>query len=288
MSLIRTSGDQSWNGFVQKYPVTPHQTGVFWTPDGESYMYIVHAKFFKKTLHFLRNRHFYLFRGGFIWGLYGGGLTGKCQSFAHNLNLWPSRHTPQQFSQKVQGTDHLLCAFWTAGFTARPPDIGSVRCNGIFQGQNRTIGCIVDSSKGVFGRVSAFCVHPCGFCLENLNIGETLGGKFCSVLIRDTILVRCGYSSTKFSTTSKFSECDLHIFKTTSSRCWINWDSSVGRVHDCKSEGWWFQSRQKPFDKTRGQYSCRSTYHTTLNLEQLCTLIMTQVCVLNLVQPFYF
>ena len=114
---------------------------------------------------------------------------------------------------------HLLCAFWTAGFTACPPDIGSVRCNLIFQGQNRTIGCILDrsarlygdcmepdrmakysllvltdltenliqknqlfmcwppySSEGVFGRVSAFCVHPCGFCLENSNIDETIGG----------------------------------------------------------------------------------------------------------------
>ena len=28
--------------------------------------------------------------------------------------------------------------------------------------------------------------------------------------------------------------------------------------------------------------------HITVNLEQLCTLIMTHVCVLNLVQPFYF
>jgi hypothetical protein len=27
-------------------------------------------------------------------------------------------------SRKVQGTDHLLCAVWTAGFTPRPPDIG--------------------------------------------------------------------------------------------------------------------------------------------------------------------
>ena len=133
-------------------------------------------------------------------------MTGKCQSFVRNLNFWPARHTPPQFFQKVQGTDHLLCAFWTAGFMARPPDIGSVRCNGIFQVSNRTIGCILDrsarlygdcmepdhtakyslpvltdltenliqknqlfmcwppySSEGVFGRVSAFCVHPCGF-----------------------------------------------------------------------------------------------------------------------------
>jgi hypothetical protein len=43
---------------------TPCQTGVFWTPGTESY--ILHAKYFQKTLHFLRNRHFYLFWGGFV------------------------------------------------------------------------------------------------------------------------------------------------------------------------------------------------------------------------------
>ena len=46
------------------------------------------------------------------------------------------------FSQKVHGTDHLLCAFWTAGFTARAPDIGSVRCTQIFQVSDPTIVCI--------------------------------------------------------------------------------------------------------------------------------------------------
>jgi hypothetical protein len=72
---------------------------------------MLHAEIFSKTLHFLRNRHFYLFLGGFVWGLYGGGLTEKCQSFGRDLNFWPARRTPRQFSQKVQGTDHLLCAF---------------------------------------------------------------------------------------------------------------------------------------------------------------------------------
>jgi hypothetical protein len=42
-------------------------------------------------------------------------------------SLWPAPHTPQQFSQKAQGTDHFLCAYWTAGFTARPPDIRGFR-----------------------------------------------------------------------------------------------------------------------------------------------------------------
>jgi hypothetical protein len=112
--------------------------------------------FFKKTLHFLRNRHFYLFWGGFVCGLYRGGLNGKYQSFVHNLNVWPARHTPPQFSQKVQGTDHLLCAFWTAGFTARPPDIGSVWCNAIFQVSNRAIGCVLKR----FARLYGNCMEP--------------------------------------------------------------------------------------------------------------------------------
>ena len=40
------------------------------------------------------------------------------------------------FLKKVQGADHLLCAFSTAGFMARPPDIGSVWCTPIFQVSN--------------------------------------------------------------------------------------------------------------------------------------------------------
>ena len=127
---------------------------MFRTPDGESY--ILHAEYFQKTLHFLRNRHFYLFWGGFVWGLYGGGLTWKCQSFVRNLSFWPARRTPRQFSQKAQGTDHLLCAFWTAGFTPRPPDIGSVWCILIFQVSNRTIRCISKRSARLYGD----CIQP--------------------------------------------------------------------------------------------------------------------------------
>ena len=83
-------------------------------------------------------------------------MTGKCQSFVRNLNFWPARHTPRQFSPIAHNPGHLLCAFWTAGFTARPPDIGSVRCTGIFQGQNRTIGCILDRSARLYGD----CMEP--------------------------------------------------------------------------------------------------------------------------------
>jgi hypothetical protein len=178
-----------------------------------------HAKYFQKTLCDRWNWHFHLFRAGFVWGLYGGGLNGKCRSFVRYLNFWPARHTPQQFFPIAHKPDHLLCAFWTAGFTARPPDIGSARCNTIFHASNRTIVCILvrsarlygdcmepdhtakyslpvltdlienliqkklfmcwppDSSEGVFGRVLAFCVHPCGLFLKKANIDKTIRGK---------------------------------------------------------------------------------------------------------------
>jgi hypothetical protein len=73
-----------------------------------------------------------------------------------DLNFWPARHTPQQFSPIAHNPDHLLCAFWTAGFTARPPDIGSARCNGLFQVSHRTIGCILDRSARLYGD----CMEP--------------------------------------------------------------------------------------------------------------------------------
>ena len=117
---------------------------------------MLHAEFFQKTLHFSRNLDFYMFWCGFVWGLYGGGLTRKCWSLVHDLNFWPARHTPRQFSQKAQGTDQLLCAFWTAGFTARPPDIGSAWCNVIFQVSNRTIVCILKRSASLYSD----CMEP--------------------------------------------------------------------------------------------------------------------------------
>ena len=83
-------------------------------------------------------------------------MTGKCQSLVHNLNFWPARHTPRHFSQKAQRTDQLLCAFWTAGFTARPTDIGSVWCILIFHVSNRTIGCILKRSA----RLYSDCMEP--------------------------------------------------------------------------------------------------------------------------------
>jgi hypothetical protein len=164
---------------------------------------MLHAEYFQKTLHFLQNRQFYLFWGGFVWGLYGG-FDWKMPIFCPRSQfLTGSSHAAAIFS------DQLLFAFWTAGFTARPPDRVSTWCTPVFPVSNRTIGCILKrsaglygdsmepdhmakyslpmltdltenliqknqlsmcwppySSEGVFGRVSAFCVHPCGLFLK--------------------------------------------------------------------------------------------------------------------------
>jgi hypothetical protein len=70
---------------------------VFWTRGGESFMLQAEC-FQKKTLWKMRNRHFRLFRDDFAWGLYGGGLNGKYQSFVRDPSFWPALHTLQQFS----------------------------------------------------------------------------------------------------------------------------------------------------------------------------------------------
>jgi hypothetical protein len=104
---------------------------VFWRLDGQSFM--LQAKYLqKKNMWKMRNRHFRLFRDDFVWGSFGGGLNEKCQSFVRNPSFWPVLYTSQQFSQFPQTIDHWLCAHWTAGFTARPPDIGSTTYNTIF------------------------------------------------------------------------------------------------------------------------------------------------------------
>ena len=113
--------------------------------------HMLHAELFQKTLHFSRNLDFYMFWAGFVWGLYGGGLIGKCWSLVRDFNFWPARHTPQQFSPIAHNLDHLLFAFWTAGFTARPPGMGSVWCTPLFHVSNRTIVCILKQSASLYG-----------------------------------------------------------------------------------------------------------------------------------------
>ena len=61
-----------------------------------------------------------------------------------------------QISPVAHLTDHRLCAFWTPGFTARPPNLGSASCIPIFQVLNRSITgtsrCILDRSARSYYR----------------------------------------------------------------------------------------------------------------------------------------
>ena len=61
-----------------------------------------------------------------------------------------SSHAAAIFSKSAM-TDHLLCAYWTAGFTARAPDIRSATCTLLFQVPNRTIRCILNRSARSYG-----------------------------------------------------------------------------------------------------------------------------------------
>ena len=121
---------------------------------------------FRKTLWKMRNRNFRLFWDDFVLGCMKG-LDIKCRSIVRDPSFWPALHTPQRFSGFPRTIYHLLWAHWTAGFTARPPDIESTACNTIFQVSNRTICRILDRSGGFW---------------KNYK-----GGKFCWILIWVTI-----------------------------------------------------------------------------------------------------
>ena len=129
---------------------------MFWTPDGDRELHAARGIFSKKKPCTFWEIDIFTCFGAVLYEVSGGGLTVKCQYFVRDLSFWPARRTPRQFSQKAQGAGQLLCAFWTAGFTPRPPDIGSVRCTGIFQVSNRTIGCILDRSARLYGD----CMEP--------------------------------------------------------------------------------------------------------------------------------
>jgi hypothetical protein len=91
------------------------------------------------------------------------GFDWKMPVFSSRSQFWPALHTPQQFSQKAQGTDHLLCAFWTGGTTARSMDIGSTSCTTIFQVSDRTIRCTLDRSGGCWEDFVWICLSSVGW-----------------------------------------------------------------------------------------------------------------------------
>ena len=149
--------------------VTTRQTGVFWAPDDDLRASCCTRNIFK-TLALFEKSTFLPVLGRFCVRTLWRGLNGKCQSFVRDLNFWPALHTPGQFSQKAQGTGHLLSAFWTAGFTARQPGIGSASCYTIFQVSNRTIGCILDRSGGCSENFVWICLSPAGWLGQRLDV----------------------------------------------------------------------------------------------------------------------
>jgi hypothetical protein len=78
-----------------KYLDTPRQIGVFWTPDGESYM--LHAEYLQKTLRFLRNRHFTCF-GAVLY-------EGSMEEFEWKMPIFCAR------SQFLAGSSHTAANF---------------------------------------------------------------------------------------------------------------------------------------------------------------------------------
>ena len=80
--------------------------------------------------------------------LYGGSMEDfdrKCRSLVHSGRLLGA---PVQLTKFPRTTDHWFWAFWIAGITVRPLDIGSTTCTTIFQLSNGTIICILDRSVG--------------------------------------------------------------------------------------------------------------------------------------------
>jgi hypothetical protein len=61
----------------------------------------------------------------FVWAVYGGDLTGFCQSFRKVILKNDQRQTKSKKSQKVPGYEPLWCAHSAALPQSYPPSIGS-------------------------------------------------------------------------------------------------------------------------------------------------------------------
>jgi hypothetical protein len=86
-------------------------------------MYMLQEKIFqKKKVYAIGEIDIFTCFGAVLYEGSMEGLNGKCQSFVRDLHFWAALQTPQQLSPIIHATDHLLRAFWTAGFTDRPPD----------------------------------------------------------------------------------------------------------------------------------------------------------------------
>ena len=74
------------------------------------------------------NRQFCGFIFKFVWAVYGGDLTGFCQSFRKVILKNDERQTKSKKSQKVPGYEPLWYAHSTALPQSYPASIGSGRC----------------------------------------------------------------------------------------------------------------------------------------------------------------
>ena len=119
-----------------------------------------------------------------------GGLNGKCRSFVRDLNFLPALHTPLQFSLIAQTTAHWSCAYWTAGFKVRPPDIGSANGYTIFQ-----VYIYIKSNNYVYFRqvwklLGGFCVN-----LPIIRLGQRWDVKLFSHEIYAASRLFCTHSA---------------------------------------------------------------------------------------------
>ena len=121
-------------------------------------------------------------------------MIGKCQSLVRDFNFWPARHTPRQFSPIAHTTDHLLCAFWTAGIRTRPLDIMSAGCTIIFQVSNRTIVCILKRSASL---LDGDCMEPDHMAKYSLPMLTDLTENLLYILKKKNFL--CTYPRTVLS-----------------------------------------------------------------------------------------
>ena len=79
-------------------------------------MWTQHEKSFRKIVNISHNRRFCGFIFKFVWAVYGGDLTGFCQSFRKVILKNDQRQTKSKKSQNVHGYE----PFWYAHSTALP------------------------------------------------------------------------------------------------------------------------------------------------------------------------
>ena len=88
-------------------------------------MWTQHEKSFRKIVNISHNRRFCGFIFKFVWAVYGGDLTGFCQSFRKVIFKNDQRQTKSKKSQNVHGYEPLWYAHSTALPQSYPASIGS-------------------------------------------------------------------------------------------------------------------------------------------------------------------